>query len=867
MTDAIGRLAQSLAGRYTIERELGAGGMATVYLAKDVKHDRLVAVKVLRPELSAILGGERFLNEIRVTANLQHPNILALYDSGEVGGLLYYVMPNVEGESLRDRLAREKQLAVEEAVDIARGVAAALDYAHRHKVIHRDIKPENIMLQGGQPVVADFGIALAVSKAGGSRLTETGLSLGTPNYMSPEQATGDRAVDGRSDLYSLACVTYEMLTGDPPHTGSTAQAVIAKIVTEQPSLVTAARPATPAHVVAAVHRALAKLPADRFHSAAEFADALGRPGLMPTIPTLAARVGVGPSSRRAVGLVGLAGLALGAGVAWLLKPSPAPGLLGRFPIPLEQVAQLSSGFGRQIALSNDGAVAAFVGHGPRGNQVFVRAMGDTIPHAVGGTEGALGVFFSPDGRQIGFVTPQRLLRVPIEGGSATLIADSASTFAAWMDDGSVVYADRTARSLLVALPDGRRRVVARSDSALFLSLSALPGSRAVLATLLARGRTRMWIVAVMLKDGAMRDVGLGDQVLAARYVPGGQLVYQRRVLGAELLAAPFDFGRLRVTGEGRAVAPPARITFRVVPQWDAAAGSIVVVPPAPNQLVLVDRHGRLTTVEDDPRTYHHPRFSPDGRRIALDITDQDRDIWIVDVRDRRMTRLTVGETANDPFWSPDGRRLAYSAVRGGFRGIFLRNADGSGTPDSILTDAQDRSSGAWSPDGRTLVSSTSAAGGLWVVPLERSRPAAPLAGSRPNEAFPALSRDGGWLAYVSDESGRQEVYVRPFAGPGGRLQVSVSGGNEPVFSRDGRELFYREDAGAESRLIAAAIRTGQTFEVRSRTPLFDVSNYASAEDHANYDVASDGRSFVFVRAVQATQIRLIQNWAEQLRRR
>jgi serine/threonine-protein kinase len=233
MSEQSSRLAVALADRYAIERELGAGGMATVYLAHDVKHDRKVAVKVLKPELAAVLGAERFLNEIKVTANLQHPHILPLHDSGEAEGFVYYVMPYVEGESLRAKLEREKELSIEETVEITKAVASALDYAHRHEVIHRDIKPENILLHEGQPVVADFGIALAVSAAGGARLTETGLSLGTPQYMSPEQAMGDRELDGRSDIYSLACVTYEMLAGEAPYTGPTAQAIVAKIVTEE----------------------------------------------------------------------------------------------------------------------------------------------------------------------------------------------------------------------------------------------------------------------------------------------------------------------------------------------------------------------------------------------------------------------------------------------------------------------------------------------------------------------------------------------------------------------------------------------------------------------------------------------------------
>src|SRR5690242_13135069 len=248
--------------------------MATVYLARDLRHDRSVALKVLKPDLGAVLGPERFLSEIRVTANLQHPNLLPLFDSGEADGLLYYVMPFVEGESLRARLDREKQLPIDEAIRISVAIANALEYAHAHGVIHRDLKPENILLQSGQPVIADFGIALAVSNAGGNRITQTGLSLGTPAYMSPEQATGDRVIDARSDIYSLGAMTYEMLTGEPPHTGSTSQAVIARMLTEKPRPIRTTREAVPEYVEATVQRALEKLPADRFSTVREYADGL-----------------------------------------------------------------------------------------------------------------------------------------------------------------------------------------------------------------------------------------------------------------------------------------------------------------------------------------------------------------------------------------------------------------------------------------------------------------------------------------------------------------------------------------------------------------------------------------------------------------
>jgi len=270
MSDLVERLRAALAGRYDVERELGAGGMATVYLAEDLKHRRKVAVKVLRPDLAAVLGAERFIQEITTTASLQHPHILPLFDSGTADGFLYYVMPYIEGETLRGKLNRETQLGIAEAVGIAVSIADALDYAHRHGVIHRDIKPENILLHDGRPVVADFGIALAVSAAAGGRMTETGLSLGTPHYMSPEQATAEKELTNRSDIYSLASVLYEMLTGSPPHVGSSAQQIIMKIVTDDARPVTELRKSVPPYVGAAVAKALEKLPADRFATAHEF---------------------------------------------------------------------------------------------------------------------------------------------------------------------------------------------------------------------------------------------------------------------------------------------------------------------------------------------------------------------------------------------------------------------------------------------------------------------------------------------------------------------------------------------------------------------------------------------------------------------
>jgi serine/threonine-protein kinase len=363
MTEVLERLRNAISERYSIEHELGAGGMATVYLADDVKHDRKVALKVLRPELAAVIGAERFLQEIKVTANLQHPHILPLHDSGDADGFLFYVMPYVEGETLRDKLHREKQLGIDEAVDITKAVAAALDYAHRHDVIHRDIKPENVLIHDGQALVADFGIALAVSQAGGTRLTETGLSVGTPHYMSPEQAMGDRELDARSDVYSLGAMLYEMLAGDPPYTGSTAQAIVAKVITEKAPPVTTHRDTVPTHVAASISKALSKLPADRFTSAADFAAALTNPAFaLPTTAALHAPADL-TVARRAqwarfawpAAAAVLASLTLW---GWLRPESPTP--VTRYGLALPPDQPLTDVFHPTFAIAPDGSWIVYV---------------------------------------------------------------------------------------------------------------------------------------------------------------------------------------------------------------------------------------------------------------------------------------------------------------------------------------------------------------------------------------------------------------------------------------------------------------------------------------------------------------------------
>src|SRR5690242_6380108 len=562
MPELLSRLQSALADRYRLEREVGAGGMATVYLAQDIRHARRVALKVLRPELAAVIGAERFLAEIKLTANLQHPHILPLFDSGEADGSLFYVMPFIEGETLRDRINREKQLPVSDALRIATEVASALDYAHRHGVVHRDIKPENILLHDGQALVADFGIALAASKASGARMTETGMSLGTPHYMSPEQAMGEREITPRSDVYALGAVLYEMLTGDPPFTGSTAQAVVARVVTESPRPLVPQRHTIPRHVEAAVLTALEKLPADRFATAAEFAEALHdksyvSTGTVPAAEADRSTARGDASGRRGRGmLVPVLCIALAAAAAsslwgWL-RPAPAP-LLSQFSLALKpnQALQqpLPTGGGR-IALSADGRALAYIGPAEGGTRLWLRRMDQVEATPIAGTEGASNPFFSPDGNRVGFIKNGSEVRVASLAGAPTVtLTDKAnSTSGDWGDDGYVYFEVDSGIGRMRATGgeiEPVYRVQTKAKEVATEWVHVLPGARAILFRLrhVGQGPADFEIMAMPLPHGSPRSLVRG---VYATYSPTGHLL----VVTSEgkLIGIPFDPKKLQLTG-------------------------------------------------------------------------------------------------------------------------------------------------------------------------------------------------------------------------------------------------------------------------------------------------------------------------------
>jgi serine/threonine-protein kinase len=883
---AADRLAASLADHYRLDRELGAGGMATVWLAQDLKHDRLVAVKVLRPELSAVLGAERFLQEIRVTAHLQHPHILPLFDSGSADGLLYYVMPNVEGESLRVRLNREKQLPIADAVSIAKGVASALDYAHRHGVIHRDIKPENILLHDGQALVADFGIALAVSRAGGTRVTETGLSLGTPHYMSPEQATADRDLTPRSDIYALAAMLYEMLVGDPPHTGSTAQAIIAKVVTERPRPIRPARPSVTPELEAAVLRGLEKIPADRFSTAAEFSAALADDSrttraVEPAAPDwrrLPAVARAAPG-RRLLGIVALAilvaGMALGRMTA--RQQTPLANRVSRFVVSTGSDHRFAPGAGTLpaigIAISPDGDDLVYSGVSSRGFQLYRRRLGELGTTAIPGTEGGINPFFTPDGRWLAFFAGSGVRKLPLEGGVAVNVPTGALApqLGVWLDAERLVVTSLNG-SLHQVQPDGSTRLVAAPDSlageAALNVFDVLPGGNVVLAVATRGGSFNGQGVAIDVRSGA-RTV-LVEGTISLLHYDAGYLLWV--VPEGTLLAASFDPGELRVRGPTVSLAQGVRVTVGGPPQLAlSGSGSLAYSPEEPFQLVRVDRKGAAEPLTDVRRRFHSPRVSPDGRRVAVDFNHQgSRDVWTLDVRQRTLSRLTFENDGHDPVWSRDGRTIAYATARGGgVIGMFFQDAGGAGTAESLLIASTASGVAAFRPSGREVVAFLTGKSGSWdiaVVPLDGDRRPRVLLGTPFNEYYPALSPDGRWLAYTSDESGQNEVYVRSFPDGGGKVLVSQTGGSEPVWSRDGRELFYRGFDQLRTPLVSATVETSPAFAVVKRIPLFDMSEYEAAVPHANYDVTADG-GFVMVSQGRLSDMVVVQNWPEEARRR
>jgi Tol biopolymer transport system component len=890
------RLAAALTDRYRIERELGAGGMATVYLAQDCRHDRQVAVKVLRPELAAVIGAERFLSEIKVTANLQHPHILPLFDSGEADGFLFYVMPLMEGETVRDRISREKQLPIADAVRITTEVAGALDYAHRKGIVHRDIKPENILLHDGSALVADFGIALAASKAGETRMTQTGMSLGTPHYMSPEQAMGEREITARSDVYALGCVLYEMLTGEPPFTGSTAQAIVARVVTESPRPMLPQRHTIPPYVEAAVLTALEKLPADRFATAAEFAEALSSSTF--TRPMTAFVPAASPAFHRwrrvALATGTLAAVAVAAALwGWLRSEPPRP--VSRYGLAF---ADGQAPLGR-IAITPDGSRLVYNGPGDsgQGRQLWVKQRDRYEATPLPGTTNPGPPYVSPDGEWIAFVQKFQLKKMPITGGAITTLADSMAPWpgVAWLEDGTIVYVQRGTWNLMRVPETGGPSTLLRAPEAqgrVLLFPAALPHGRGVLFTSCSDNclASDLWVLD--LESGDARVLLPGERQGA--YLRSGHVAYVAR--DGQVFAAPFDLKALEFRSTPVPVLGGVAMAAGGFAQNVTVSSSGTLVMEVGNAsaggsgerhtLVWVDRKGTQRPV-DSAWTFRLTQnagnvgwsLSPDGKRLAIGLnTDAGDDVWIKELPAGPLSRMTFDSTDDSrPRWTPDGRSVMYSVRRAESR---RQRADGTGDTEVILrfTDAGSIDEVLTSPDGRWLVyrrgGAVGGSGGrniFGIRPGVDSAPVPLVAKPGVDESAPALSPDGKWLAYVSNETGRDEIYVRPFpATDSGKWQVSTNGGLAPVWAHSGRELFFVD---AERNMVVAPVQGGASLQLGARRILFNLGDdlYLTGSEHYTpFDLMPDDQRFLMARVVRRAADRertfvLVENWFEELR--
>jgi len=885
MSDAA-RLSAALADRYRIERELGAGGMATVYLAEDLKHRRKVALKVLRPELAAVIGAQRFLAEITTTANLQHPHILPLHDSGTVDGTVFYVMPFVEGESLRDRIQREKQLPIGDAVRIARDVADALDYAHRHGVIHRDIKPDNVLLHDGRAVVADFGIALAASRTeGGARITETGMSLGTPHYMSPEQAMGEHDLDGRTDVYALGCVVHEMLAGDPPFTGPTAQAIVAKVMAGEPPALSTLRRTVPEHIEEAVLTALQKIPADRFVTAGAFATALEGATSPGTTHARRTRATAG-SSRQwrwlwpTVAVV-LGFVALGGWIRpWFAAPPANSAPPTQLALVLPSLGGTSTGMQRQIEITPDGTTLLYAGIVDGTMRTMRIGLDGGEPRMLEGVEPNFADYaISPDGRTFTASSHETgaIFRYPIGGGTGKPLPRMAATGlpGAWASDGSYWVTSYTGSVGLTRVsPEDSVSQPFGLKSAEVVITQILPGDRTAIGTRQPMGSATGPVVVLDLQSGDTRTI-VEDAVVAARYT-AGFLVY---VLGdGSLQAAPFDLKSMRLTAPPVTLATGVTLTGQGQAQFAVAHnGTVAFVVEAGRSLVVADRTGGGKPVLKEMRNYHNPRFSPDGKRISLDFTGPEgRDVWIVDLADGALTRATFDRDGHDASWTHDGRSLAYTSFRKNVLGVNRIRPGSSQSGDSLLTSPQLAYTGIWLHDESALVTVAQSLrpGSNLDIGIVRNGgrgPIEPVVATRFVEQYPALSPDEQWLSFSSNQSGRDEVYVRRFDGSGDQVQVSFGGGTESVWSPDGKELYYRgaanADSHAEPAIMVATIAKTPTLAVTSRKELFPGQGIVTTNPHADFDVSPDGKSFVFVRTNPSSRVMVIQNLAAMVERR
>ena len=869
---------------YRIIEKIGAGGMGVVYKAEDTKLKRVVALKFLPPEMTRDEEAkERFIQEAQAAAALDHPNICTVYEINETDGQTYIAMAYIEGQSLKEKIA-SGPLKTDEALDIAIQVAEGLKAAHIRGIVHCDIKPANIMLmEKGQAKITDFGLA---KLEWGVDLTKTATIMGTVAYMSPEQAQGEK-VDHRTDIWSMGCVLYEMLAGNRPFKSQHGQVALYSILNDELEPLSKYRPDISTELERIIIKMLAKNPDERYQHVDELPVDLRTVRTQPDKPSrppMATSQGVGTSYHRQLKrtipwvlvflMTILSGLILWSpwhkSIEHVLPPTFFTlDLPPDAPLWLTEVFQQPS-----VAFSPDGTKLVYVASLNGIRQLYLRELDRFDATPVPGTEDARSPFFSPDGEWLAFLTGGKLKKVSLSTGTSLDLCDvfpDVSTAGSWGRDDFIYFAPGPNSGLAKVSADGGMPEsittpdLERGEHGHWYP-HMLPGGEALLFVIRKGGWSDTRVAALSLETKQWHTLVEGGT--NPHYLPSGYLVYAQ---AGVLLAVPFDRKRLEITGQ------PERVHEGILTRSGAEfsvskTGSLAFVPGTggwpKSTLYWVDRQGRSQALPFEPLTYSVPRISPDGELFSIEIISQqegNRDIWVCDLARNSTARLTHNPiTDTHSIWTPDGKRIVYA-----FGSHLLdapelawEPADGSGERERLHAMDFAQFPMDFSPDGKYILFDDERQDtklDIWVLPMEDERKPQPVVKTQFNETAAVFSPDGQWITYQSDESGRYEIFVRPFGGSGSKKQISADGGTEPVWSPDGRELFYRNG----DRMMVANVSTNPQFAA-SKPELLFRGWYATDRIAANYDISPDGQRFLMIKGEQtaSTQIKIILNWAK-----
>jgi eukaryotic-like serine/threonine-protein kinase len=932
LTKTLGSPVQALtkgsmvAGKYRVLEEIGRGGMGVVYKAEDTKLARQVAIKVL-PEVFTADPERlaRFEREARVLASLNHPNIAAIHGVEEADGQRFLVLELVEGDTLAERLIKGP-LSLEETIEVCLQIAEGLEGAHEKGIIHRDLKPGNVKITPeGKVKILDFGLAKAFhdqapevdlrnSPTITAQMTQPGMILGTAAYMSPEQAKA-RAVDKRADIWAFGCVLFECLTGKRPFQGDTISETVAAILKGEPDW-TLLPADTPTSVRAVLRWCLQKDANVRLHDIADARVEMQEETSPSAVATSVARrfpfrwVLSISAATLVTGL--LAGLMIMKFLSSATSPVSKP--VVRSVVRLEQERYLSGflmsppfGYERPtrtaMAISSDGHFMVYAAikanRGPQDKScLYLRRFDELEAKPIAGTEGAVSnPFLSPDDRWVGFhndyQNDYKLMKVSIEGGVPAALCDGGSMpFGfSWGDDNQIVFAPARGSGLSrVPAAGGKPEILTAPDKSkgefAHRLPYCLPGSKGVLFTIMRHAWDKEPRVAVLELSTRKWHV-LVEDAADARYVPTGHLVFLRR---GTLMVVRFDLDRLEVIGQPvPAVANIEQALNTTNSTRDAAAGQFCVstsgalvyaaggiLPDQENTLVLLDRKGTAEPVASFKAPFFAPRFSPDGQRIVYVSLGMECHVWILDLNRGTASKLTSEGLSQFAVWTPDGRRVVFDWLNTGVPNMYWQAADGSSQMERLNQSERRQFPASWTPDGETLLfleQPEDIAAGYDIHLLHlRDRRVTPFLNSRFDETYPEISPDGHWIAYASDESGRKEVYVQPFPGPGGKWQISSEGGIEPLWSRDGKELFYRQPwTQRDNQAFVVDVQTGNGFSAGKPRLLFKAQGYVGMSSIRTWDISPDGRRFLVVSAEERkprpiTELILVQNWFEELKR-